>query len=93
MAQIIQIDNRWKINGEIEMDNANALLMTSQDLVLADNTLIDFSHVTEIDTAAISLILEWQRRAVTEKKQLRFVNLPTNLVSLTHLYGVADLVK
>jgi len=93
MAQINQVDNRWKISGDIEMANANALLEASHSLVLADNTLIDFSHVTEIDTAAISLILEWQRRAIVEKKQLRFVNLPSNLISLTHLYGVADIVK
>ena len=93
MAQITQLDNRWEIAGDIEMDNANALLMRSQDLVLAENTLVDFAHVTEIDTAAISLILEWQRRAIAEKKQLRLVNLPTNLISLTHLYGVADLIN
>jgi len=55
--------------------------------------LVDFSNVKEIDTAAISLILEWTRRAIEENKQLKFVNLPANLNSLTQLYGVADLIN
>lgn len=93
MAQITQLDNRWKVSGEIGMDNANAILVASNGLVLAENALIDFGQVTEIDTAAVSLILEWQRRAIREKKNLRLVNLPVNLVSLAHLYGVADMVK
>jgi phospholipid transport system transporter-binding protein len=93
MAEIVQMDNRWKITGDIEMVNANALLLASNQLTIADNTLIDFAGVTEIDTAAVSLILEWQRRAILENKHLRFVNLPDNLICLTHLYGVADLIK
>jgi len=93
MAQITQIENRWEITGDIEMDNANALLMASNELAIVDNTLVDFSNVKEIDTAAISLILEWTRRAIEENKQLKFVNLPANLNSLTQLYGVADLIN
>ncbi len=93
MAQITQIENRWEITGDIEMDNANALLIASNGLVIVDNTLVDFSNVKEIDTAAISLILEWTRRAIEENKQLKFVNLPANLNSLTQLYGVADLIN
>jgi|WetSurMetagenome_2_1015567.scaffolds.fasta_scaffold67334_3 phospholipid transport system transporter-binding protein len=93
MAQITQIENRWEITGDIEMDNANALLMASNELAIVDNALVDFSNVKEIDTAAISLILEWTRRAIEENKQLKFVNLPANLNSLTQLYGVADLIN
>ena len=92
MAQIVQIDNRWELAGDILIDNANTLLMESKGLSISSNTQVDFANVAEIDTAAISLILEWQRRAITENQQLKFVNLPGNLISLTQLYGVADLV-
>ncbi len=92
MAQIAQIENRWEIAGDISMDNANALLMASSGLVIL-NTLVDFAKVTEIDTAAISLMLEWRRRAIAENQSLQFVNLPANLQSLTQLYGVADLIN
>lgn len=91
--QITQMDNRWKITGEISMDNANTILVESSQLNIAESGLVDFMQVEEIDTAALSLILEWKRRAIAENKQIRFVNLPDNLKSLSHLYGVADLIN
>ena len=93
MAQIVQNENRWEISGDISMDNANALLVASKALTTSSNTLVDFANVKEIDTSAISLIFEWQRRAITENQQLKFVNLPDNLNSLAQLYGVADLIN
>lgn len=93
MAQIAQIENRWEIVGDISMDNANALLIASNGLVILNATLVDFAKVTEIDTAAISIMLEWRRRAIAENQSLQFLNLPANLQSLTQLYGVADLIN
>ena len=93
MAEIVQNGSRWEVSGDVEIDNANALLLASNALTIADDATVDFSKVAEIDTAAISLILEWKRRAISEKKQLNYVNLPTNLASLTQLYGVADLIN
>jgi phospholipid transport system transporter-binding protein len=55
--------------------------------------VIDFSQVTDIDTSAISLMMEWKRRAEKEKQSIKFVNLPANLNSLTQLYGVDELIS
>ncbi len=88
MAAIIQNENHWDVAGDIAMDNANELLVSSQRLTLNDQAVIDFSEVGEVDTSAVSLMLEWQRRAVAENKKITFVNLPKNLTSLTALYGV-----
>ena len=93
MANILQSGNRWEVSGDVEIDNANALLLESNALTISHDTVVDFAKVTEIDTGAISLILEWKRRAIAENKQLKFVNLSPNLVSLTQLYGVADLIN
>lgn len=75
------------------MDGANALLVKSKALTLSDGALVDFSQVAEIDTSAVSLMLEWRRRAIAENKQLSFVNCPEGLTSLATLYGVADLIS
>jgi phospholipid transport system transporter-binding protein len=93
MGQITQSGNRWEVSGDVEIDHASALLLASNALTIADDATVDFTNVKEIDTAAISLILEWKRRAIAEKKQLKFVNFPANLTSLTQLYGVADLIN
>lgn len=93
MTAIIQNANRWDVTGDIGMDNANSLLVSSKSLVLVDDTVIDFAQVGEVDTSAVSLMLEWQRRAVAENKRVTFENLPKNLTSLTALYGVTALIS
>jgi phospholipid transport system transporter-binding protein len=93
MTAITQNENRWDVTGNIEMDNANTLLKLSEALVLPGQAVVDFAKVAEVDTSAVSLMLEWQRRAQAENKQISFVNLPKSLTSLTALYGVADLVS
>ena len=92
MVQITQMDNQWHLNGEVDVDTANIILKQSEQLTFLPEIIIDFGHVTYIDTAAISLILEWKRRATKNKSRLSIVNLPSNLISLAKLYGVADFI-
>jgi phospholipid transport system transporter-binding protein len=93
MTQLTQIDNRWNIIGDVIIGTVPAILESSKSLPIAVDTMVDFSKVNNIDTSAISLILEWKRRAQQEKQALKFVNLPASLISLTQLYGVAELIN
>lgn len=93
LAQIAQIDNRWDISGDVVIGAVPALLEVSKSLSFIDNATVDFANATDIDTSTISLILEWKRRAQKENKPLKFVNLPANLITLTQLYGVAELIN
>lgn len=54
---------------------------------------IDFARVTEVDSAALALLLEWRRVAARRGTQLTFLNLPPNLVALATLYGIEQLVQ
>lgn len=54
---------------------------------------IDLAGVTEADSAAVSLMLDWQRAAAAAGGSLVFRNLPGNLASLTDLYGVTGLIR
>lgn len=92
MTQITQQENQWRISGDILMDNANVILGESRDLQMNDALEIDLSAVTNLDTAALSLIMELQRRALSVNCQLTFANLPVNLVSLAELYGVHEFI-
>jgi phospholipid transport system transporter-binding protein len=93
MAQITQVENGWALSGDVIISTVNTLLNTSKALSLSANSSIDFTNVSDIDTSAISLILEWKRRALKEKQAVNFINLPANLTSLTALYGVAELIN
>ena len=93
MAQIVQVDNRWRLSGDVVVGTTKAILNASQGFSITSDTKVDFAQVTDIDTTALSLILEWKRRAQTESKTLTFVNLPANLNSLAMLYGVSELIN
>lgn len=84
--------NEWRVSGDILVDNAGALLKESAALEMNDNMQIDFSEVSDVDTAALSLLIEWQRRALALNKRIAFKKLPESLMSLAALYGVADFI-
>jgi len=92
MTSITLQGNQWHVSGEILVDNANAVLIESKALEMANNLQVDFSAVTDIDTAALSLLMEWQRRAIASNKKIVFTHLPESLHSLATLYGVADFI-
>ncbi len=93
MTQIAQLDHRWEISGNVLISTVSQILSASSVLPMSSNTVIDFAKVEAIDTSTISLILEWKRRAQKENQAIKFVNLPTNLTSLTQLYGVAEIIN
>lgn len=93
-ATIIQLSNKWYLSGSVLIDNANQILLESKKFLIDEDDIeIDFSEVTDIDTSALSLMMEWQRRAIASHSKVTFVNLPVNLNSLATLYGVADFIQ
>lgn len=92
MANITQQANKWQVSGDLLMGNACHILDRSVELQLVDNLEVDFAAVTDVDTSAISLILEWQRRAKVANYTIRFTNLPVNLTCLADLYGVTNFI-
>jgi phospholipid transport system transporter-binding protein len=92
-TQLAQIDGCWQVSGEVVIGTVSAILNASKVMPIAAGAAVNFAEVTNIDTSAISLILEWKRRAQQEKHPLKFVNLPANLVSLTELYGVSEIIN
>lgn len=92
MVGIAQEANRWQLSGDLIVENINQVLDASKALSLTGPTQLDFTSVTDVDTSAISLILEFKRRAAAENVNLSLVNVPANLVSLMQLYGVDGFV-
>jgi phospholipid transport system transporter-binding protein len=62
-------------------------------LFAADRVTLDLAAVTEVDSAAVSLLLEWRRAAGRSNQRIEFINLPDNLKSLAKLYGVTELIE
>jgi phospholipid transport system transporter-binding protein len=83
--------NELRVSGAVTIANAVALCEEGRQQ-LDGNLVIDLSKVTEVDSAALSVLFEWRRAAHAKHLELSFRNLPDSMKSLAALYGVADLV-
>ena len=90
---IVQDGDNYRIQGRITIANANALLTEGLKLFVRDGLVVDLSQLEEVDSSAVSLVLEWLREAQRNQRKLRFSNLPDNLKSLATLYSVLDLIQ
>lgn len=83
---------RCVLNGAITMKNVTAVLQESARVFAGAHLVVDFSGVTDVDSSALSLLLEWRRAAHATERVIAFTNLPANLKSLADLYGVSELL-
>ena len=83
---------RYLIEGPVTLAGVTALLAEGSRSFEGTPVVVDFSGVTEADSSAISLMLEWTRRMHGGNRQIFFANLGESLVSIANLYGVEDLI-
>jgi phospholipid transport system transporter-binding protein len=83
---------RCEVRGPLTIATAAGLFDEGKRLFVAESVVVDLAGVTEVDSAAVSLLLEWRRSALAGNRRIEFTNLPANLKSLATLYGVADLL-
>ena len=81
------------LEGPLTLATVSGLAGAVQDRLRQGVHVIDFRGVTEVDSAAVALALEWQRQAAESGSALRFTNLPAAMQNLAKLYGVSELLQ
>lgn len=85
-----------KLEGALNLASMSRLLGETETYAsqpqLPDCLAIDFSHVSDVDSSAVALMLHWRREAEKLGKAMRYIHLPPNLQSLAELYGVDQLI-
>lgn len=76
----------------ISNDNVVGLLEQGLAAIRGGDLAFDLSAVKECNTAAVAMVLAWQREAGARGAALALTGLPANLQSLAQLYGVETLV-
>ena len=76
----------------LTVDNARIVLDAGLQAIAGGEHVIDFSGLTAVDSAAVAVLLAWQRAARAKSVSLSFINMPGTLQSLAELYGVASLL-
>jgi phospholipid transport system transporter-binding protein len=89
---IVKNGSGFRIDSPITMANVSQLIAESEVLFNHGEVIVDFGGVTEVDSSAVSLMLNWLREGSKRGRQFRFTNLPENLKSLAAVYGVLDIV-
>ena len=83
--------NQLRVSGALTIANA-AVSSEQAKPYLSGDVVVDLAGVTEVDSAALSVLFEWQRAAHRNNGRVSFRNLPDSLKSLASLYGVTDLI-
>jgi phospholipid transport system transporter-binding protein len=83
----VKIDER-----SLNHQNAAAWLARGQAAIASGDTAFDLSAVQAVDSAAVALLLDWQRSAEARGARLALTGVPQSILSLAQLYGVGGLL-
>lgn len=84
--------NLLHVSGALTMETVAALRDLDVSVDETSALVIDLAKVETVDSAAVGLLLAWLRQAQERGMTLSYTNLPSNLVSLAQMYGVAELL-
>ncbi len=86
-------DGVASLQGPVTLETAAGLLAQLKPLIAANLKMVSFRQISEVDSAALGLILSCRREATSHgRDNLKFIDLPENLTALAELYGVSELI-
>ncbi len=93
-ASICFTDNCFFVSGELNFLTVVNLWQDSLPLLNGKNDLtFDLSRVTAANSAALALLLEWQKFANVMRKTILFQNIPASISSIASVAGIDAILK
>jgi phospholipid transport system transporter-binding protein len=83
---------KMRVSGDVTMETVPALFAQGSQHLAHRDLVVNFAQARAVDSAAISLLLAWQRAAQNGQRVLQVEHLPENLFSLAKLYGVEEML-
>lgn len=80
------------VGGSITIHNVVAVVEQVIASFDRGGEIIDLSQIEDVDSSAVSMLLEWQREAGRRKRRITFVNMPGKLKNLVSLYNLFELI-
>ena len=78
--------------GDLTLDHTVGAMKEGEACIAGGAGAFDLSGLGPVDSATLSLLLNWRRAASAQGRALKFVNPPESLRALADLYGVTELV-
>ncbi len=82
----------FRLEGSLTLAEVGRHLDEGRNRLGKGDLTVDLQGVTEADSAALALLLDWCRTARRTGNKLVVAGLPTGMTSLADLYGVSDLL-
>lgn len=90
---IRQQNGSFVFQGAITIETITPLLRESEPLFATEGDwALDFAAVEYVDSAAVSLLLEWMRQAAAHGRKLVARNLPDSLQCLLKVYDLQETI-
>ena len=87
-------DGVIKIEGILDLNTVNSLKKQTISLFTgASDIQFDLSAVSQSNSAALALLLEWLKMAEKNRISLSFSNFPEHLRQLARVYGIEQDLK
>lgn len=87
---IVRDGDQMRVSGPLTLETVKSLYEQGLRAAGKVSLVVDLSGVDAVDSSAVSLLLMWLREARRNNVSLCFSRVPDNLLSLAHLYDVAD---
>lgn len=88
----IQLDtenaDHWKVEGELTFASVPRIQDQSLEWFSSPPDILDLANVERIDSAGIALIIEWARRARLAGADMKLINVPAGMSSLSTTAGL-----
>lgn len=82
-----------RIAGPVTMDTVAHLAESGGRLLASGAPRVSFAGATEVDSAAVAMLLQWLREARLAGRRVHVDDAPPALANLARLYDVADLLE
>ena len=84
--------DRYLVEGPVTLATVQALLDEGSRRFEGERSVVDFSGVTEADSSAVSLMLEWPAHAHARSARISLYQPRRESGEPCQLYGVTDLI-
>lgn len=84
---------RLSLSGPLTIATVAAVAEAGREQIAGGDRVVDLSGVTQVDSAALALLLSWQRAARAAGCRISIDRAPVALVSLASLYDVDSILS
>jgi phospholipid transport system transporter-binding protein len=86
-------DGRFSLHGDLTFRTASKALELSRRMFSDHASLeVDLKDVARGDSAGLALLLEWVNWARNHVREIRFVNVPSQIVAIAEISEVDDML-